>query len=54
MENDELLTKAAELCEKARGVKHPMLPAPVKRSIVLAAELLGELVRREVDRAKAR
>ena len=50
MDDKTLLEKAAALCERARAISHPMLPKAIKAQIVGAAEILNELVKREVKR----
>jgi len=50
MDNETLLKKAGELCDKAMSIKHPMLPTAIKAAIVGAAEIVHELVLREVKR----
>lgn len=50
MDNATLLKKAGDLCDSAKNIKHPMLPAAVKTAIVTAAMIIGELVSREVER----
>lgn len=50
MQNEDLKNKAVALCENAKSIKHPMLPAGIKAAIVGAAEIVLELVNREVNR----
>lgn len=52
MNDQELRAKAMELIEKARALRHPLLPEPIKHQITGAALLLGEVVRRLTDGRK--
>lgn len=50
MNNEVLISAAGRLKEAAKSVSHPLLPAKVRDSIVLAAYIVEELVKREVQR----
>lgn len=50
MNNQQLIEAAGRLRKAANSVSHPLLPASIKDSIVLAAYLVEELVKREVKR----
>lgn len=51
--NDQEMIKAAKaLIEKARALKHPLLPEPIKQQITGAALLLGAVVARLTDGGK--
>lgn len=50
MNDEKLIMKSESLVEKAVNIKHPMLPNTIKAAIVGAAEIVHELVKREVSR----
>lgn len=50
MTDAELLQAADELHQAARGLNHPMIPAPAKTAIRKATSIVVELAKREAKR----